>query len=269
MEKCNIIIPSLTENYVQIRKFEEIKNTTPEILNENIDKIYYAGRFPYCIWSDVPSELNYYSNEKIESILEFIKSIQSKIFYQYTNTQIETEHLYDTYSNLQISLVKDLEIYAFVEKKELAEYLKEKYPKIHLIKMAESMDINTSMKFIDYKYYLNNWEKIDKNPNEYIMQLNSNSDLNKEKRDKLSTDIINFEREIKYQNYCKIQTFEESKKNELFVSNEKLKELTQKGIKHYIIDWVLEDKYEFIESIIYYMIKPEFQDRIRLRLIKT
>ena len=105
-------------------------------------------------------------------------------------------------------------------------------------------------------------------PEKYIIYLNSYGPDKKEIADKKSKDILEFN-SINYDSYpLEIATFEESKKLADFVSVEIMEKLAFGGIKNFIIKNNKNSYYEILESFIYYLIKPEYQDKIRLELIK-
>lgn len=237
MNKINIILPTNNPLTEISKNFIKLKKTEPEYFYENIEKVSFFGCFPYCIWALAEQEKQYHSKEDIQYIVQFIVDNNSAIYLDFLNTQLKREHFYDSYSNLILSTVKEVEIHAFTSNKDLKKYINENYPYV---------DTNT----------------------EKIVQLNSYCDNCKECFEKKSNDKINFEKPQLYLCEREVNTFEESKNRDDFISNEKIKILAEQGITDFIIKEQTKDKYEFIESCLYYLIKPEYQNIVRLKVLK-
>ena len=237
MNGINIILPTSNQLNEISNNFVKLKQIEPDLFYENIEKISLFGCFPYCIWSLEQQEKKYHSKEEIQHFIQFIIDNDSEIYLEFLNTQLNKEHFYDSYSNLILSTIKEAKVHAFIENKDLKNYINEKYPYV---------DTNT----------------------EKIIHLNSYCDNCKECYEKKSNDKINFEKPQLYTCEKEVKTFEESKTKQDFVSLEKIQELSAQGFTNFIIRGQTKDKYEFIESCLYYLIKPEHQNIARLKVLK-
>lgn len=237
MDKINIILPTHNQLLEISKNFVILKKVEPELFYENIEKISLFGCFSYCIWALEQQEKQYRSKEDIQHFVQFIIDNNSAIYLDFLNTKLNKEHFYDSYSNLILSTIKEAKVYAFIANEDLKKYINEKYP-----------------------YVDTNIEK--------ITYLNSYCDNCKECYEKKSNDKINFEKPQLYLCEKEINTFEESKTKQDFISLNKIKELSAQSISDFIIREQTKDKYEFIESCLYYLIKPEYQNVARLKVLK-
>lgn len=262
MPDINIIIDSLSNNRDIIQFLISRKKEEPEIFNDNILSISVMGTFPYCIWSSLSEQKTYTAREDIENDCKLFADNKISVFYDFQNTKLNQNHFYDKYSNLILSLSRENSVYAIVADNELANYLKQNYPEIKLVTSA----IKDSGDNYDYSVvYLPDIKPT--NIEKQIVYLNSYCDKCYQCIDIESENKLNFEKIISVDCPNIKKTFEETKNNKFFVSNSKIEELLQKGIKNFIISGT-QDKYEMIESCLYYLIKPEYQNEVRLKAIK-
>ncbi len=272
MSKYNIIIPAISELMLLCSKIIEFKKDRPEIYRTKLNSIQVYGRFPYSIWSQEPSERKYTYMEDIEQNLKFLKDNNTDIYYEFSNTQLTKESVYDSFCNMELSLSENLTVFAIVYSQYLVKYVKTNYPNVKLIRPQlydkTIPDEYYDLYIINYEHYTKEKDRILMHPEKYIIYLNSYGPDKKEIADKKSKDILEFN-SINYDSYpLEIATFEESKKLADFVAVEIMEKLAFGGIKNFIIKNNRNSYYEILESFIYYLIKPEYQDKIRLELIK-
>ena len=207
----------------------DLKGKTPDILNQNIEKIGFVGNFPYCIWAKHNQTVEIYSYEKIEDELKHIADNNIMLFFEFDNTMLEEKHFYDTYMNMILKMAKDVDIYALVYNEKLSEFIKNKYEYIKTVNIRD---------LAQNSIYTTDIEKD-------IETLN-----------KLSEDVLNFEFPVnKQETYTSL-------------SLEDIEKYAQAGMKNFIIKMNTADKYEIVNSYINYLIKPEYKDEIRLKLLK-
>lgn len=237
MNNINIILPT-DNNLLKISKsFVRLKNSNPDFFNNYILNLSLLGCFPYCIWSLSEQEKSYHSKEDIEYFYEFCLNNNASIYFEFSNTKLKKEHFYDNYTNLFLSLAKEGNFNVITENKELKKFIEEKY---------ENINTNT----------------------ENVLYLNSYCENCKKCHDKRSENKLNFERSLEINCKNKITSFEESQKLKTFISLEKIIELNEIGYKDFIISAQNKDNYEFIESCLYYLIKNEYKNQVRLQILK-
>ncbi len=229
MQKYNLIFSLEETSSNIIKRILDLKEKTPDILNQNIEKIGFAGNFPYCIWAKHNKTVEIYSYEKIENELKYITDNNLMLFFEFDNTRLEEKHFYDTYMNMILKMAQNADIYALVYNEKLAEFIKNKY---EYIKTVNIKDLAKN------SIYTTDIEKD-------IETLN-----------KMSEDVLNFEFPMnKQETYTSL-------------SIEDIEKYTKEGIKNFIIKINDTDKYDMVNSYINYLIKPEYKDEVRLKLLK-
>ena len=229
MQKYNLIFSMEETSSNIIKIIFDLKGKTPDILNQNIEKIGFVGNFPYCIWAKHNQTVEIYSYEKIEDELKHIADNNIMLFFEFDNTMLEEKHFYDTYMNMILKMAKDVDIYALVYNEKLSEFIKNKYEYIKTVNIRD---------LAQNSIYTTDIEKD-------IETLN-----------KMSEDVLNFEFPMNKQETYTSLSFEDIEKH------------AQEGIKSFIIKLNTEDKYETVNNYINYLIRPEYKDEIRLKLLK-
>lgn len=272
MKKYNILIPALDELIYLGTNLIKLKEQNSEYFRENLNSIDFYGKYSYCIWSQEPSNKNFVFFNNVESNLKYAKDNNIKIYYDFSNTQLSKNSVYDSYCNMLLSLSTEVCTSAIVYSPYLIKYIKEQYPDIKLIRPElydNSISENDYDSYIlNYENYKQNPDKILEQPKKYLIYLNSYGAANKELIDRKCNDIVEFNN-INYNNYpSEVSTFEESKELSDFISVEDVEHLSDNGIENFIIRNCNYNFFEILESCIYYLIKPEYQNKIRLELIK-
>lgn len=275
MKKYRIIISNFYKNLKTIKKLIDIKKKSPQVFNENISQIILLGSFPYCLWDYTNIKKEIVKNEELEEILNFIIDNNLKLIFDFSNVRLEEKHFSDTYNNHVLNLVSDLniDISAVVYNYSLATYIKNKYPKSKLIKSDIYKDITINLPFeyclTDKITYLENEKDIIKNLNKYIIYINSFCENKYDCSYYKSNNILNFETDFNYICKNEKQTFEECKKNNLFISLEEMMELQTKKDFIFAVKSNANNPHELLECYIYYLIKPEFHNEVRLSILKN
>ncbi len=229
MQKYNLIFSLEETSSNIIKKILNLREQMPEILNENIEKIGFVGNFPYCIWAKHNQTVEIYSYEKIENELKFIADNNLMLFFEFDNTRLEEKHFNDTYMNMILKMAQDVDIYALVYNEKLSEFIKNKYEYIKTVNIRD---------LAQNSIYTTDIEKD-------IETLN-----------KMSEDVLNFEFPVnKQETYTSL-------------SLEDIEKYAQEGIKNFIIKINDTDKYDMINKYINYLIKPDYRDEVRLKLLK-
>ena len=229
MHKYNTIFKMDETSKSIIKKILVLKEQIPIILNENIEKIGLIGNFPYCIWAKHNKTVEIYSYEKIENELKYITDNNLMLFFEFDNTRLEEKHFYDTYMNMILKMAQNVDVYALVYNEKLAEFIKNKYEYIKTVNIKD----------------------LAKNS---IYTTDMEQDI--ETLNKMSDDVLNFEFPMnKQETYTSL-------------SLEDIEKYAQEGIKNFIIKVNTADKYEIVNNYINYLIKPEYKDEVRLKLLK-
>ena len=229
MQKYNLIFLMEGTSSNIIKRILDLKEQMPMIFNENIEKIGFVGNFPYCIWAKHNKTVEIFSYEIIENELKYLADNNFVLFFEFDNTMLEEKHFYDTYMNMILKMAQNVDVYALVYNEKLAEFIKNKY---EYIKTVNIKDLARN----------------------YIYTTDMEQDI--ETLNKMSEDVLNFEFPMnKQETYTSL-------------SLEDIEKYAQEGIKNFIIKINDIDKYDMVNNYINYLIKPEYKDEVRLKLLK-
>ena len=271
MEKYNLILDNTNCDFDIMWYLFRIQKYRPALLNNRIQKIAFYFMFPYSIWS-ISKNKDYFSS--YENVIKDTNKLNDNgfdIYFEFENTNIKENHFNDKYSNMVLDVVKDMPIKAVVYNKDLAEYIKKNYPNVKLVQSAFKNNINTEppfeMNIIDYNQYKNNKSVIE-DKKAYILSVNSFCKNTYFCTDYLSSSKINYE--MNKTNICinRLKTFQEMAKNELFVSLPVMNIICGEGIKNFLVRCNCDSVFERIETYLYYTIKPEYINSVRLEMLQ-
>ncbi len=264
----NIILSDFFENLQLYKQIIYNYQNRREIFYDYINQISFKGSFPYSIWDYENFNFNCTSNETIRREINYMQDNNVCLFLNCRNTKLENNHFHDNYSNMILEYAKEISCFTIVNSDNLAQYIKNNYPQISII-ADKNMEILINKELYSYKIIDKNAVKeITDNKNKYILYLNKYcpdkcSCIEEKSKDKL--------------NYCKIKSFEcrnyiklfkDSMQSNNFIDNEDIEKYIDSGFSHFIISTNKEDKYENLECILYFLIKPAYIDKFRLNLLK-
>ncbi len=272
MDKYNLIIDNNRFDMGLIWNILDIRREMPQAFYERMQKISVYFMFPYSIWSKSRTERSFIPFENIESDINRYEDNGCGMYFEFENVDVKSENFQDRYSNLVLDTVKDKNAFAVVFNNDLAAYIKEKYPQIRLvqseIKRTPYLEAPFEMGVIDYISYKNNKNKF-QNKASYILEVNSFCKNLYRCSNILSNSKLNYSIERPVNCSDKIRTFEDMKKSELFISIDEINKINDEGVENFLVKTNCEERFEVLEALLYYLIKPEYIDRIRLRLIKA
>lgn len=272
MDKYNLILDNTHCDLDMIWQILEIRREVPEAFYDRIQNLNMYFMFPYSIWSKSRTMRNYIPFENIESDTNRLEDNGCEIYFEFENVDVTRDCFLDRYSNLVLSLVQEKNVSAIVYSDELAQYIKEKYPNVKLvqseIKRKTYFEAPFEMGVIDYISYKNNKNKLPNKPS-CILAVNSFCKNSYRCTNLLSNNKLNYGIDRPINCADRLRTFSQMQKNDLFISKEEINKINDDGIQHFLIKTNCDDRFEILETYLYYMIKPEFIESARLRIIKA
>ena len=273
MKKYNIILDNRHCDFEFMWLLLEIKRNNPEFFNDSIGKLSFYFMFPYSIWSLSRSKDFFLPFENIVADTNRLEDNNCDIYLDFENTNIKEKHFSDRYSNLVLEATKNKYINAVIYSDDLAKYIKTNYSNVNLIQspIKNKMNIESpfEMNMIDYSLYCHRKDEI-KNKPSTILMVNSfcyNSYLCSSH---ISDNILNYE--IDKPNNCqnRLKTFYEMKRNKLFVPVEEMNSICNNdSIQNFFVKTNCENKFERLETYLYYIIKPQHINKVRLECLKA
>lgn len=271
MDKYNIIIDNTKFDMGLIWQLLDIKKDKPQAFYDGIQKLSFYFMFPYSIWSKSRTDRNFIPFENIESDLNRYEDNGCGIYFEFENVDVKEDAFKDRYTNLVLKTAKGKDTYAVVFNTDLAKYIKENYPDIKLVQseIQRNTMIEAPYEFnvIDYISYKNNKDKL-QNKSSYILAVNSFCKNLYRCANLLSNNKLNYNIDRPIRCADRVQSFNEMQKNELFVSVDEINKINNEGIENFFVKANSDDRFEILETYLYYLIKPEYRDSLRLGLIK-
>ena len=253
---------------------------SPEIFKENVE-IGSIHDSPACIWNG--GRLMYLPETKqgLEYCKDILNEFNIPMRFTFTNSLIEEKHTYDTYGNLILDIFNTGKNEILCNSPILEKYIRDiygdgyKYISSTTKRLTEKHE---QIAEID-KYYLTvidydfnkNFDFLKQMPNPDKCELLCNSachshcQFRKEHYENISMCQLNYD-------YDNLETCIYGKSNEMFftdlnnncISIEDIENIyLPMGFKHFKLEGRIMSPLDFIETILYYLIKEEYQQHIR------
>lgn len=256
--------------------------------NNKIASVY--GTFPCAIWNGGRNILDGFSNKKeVENIIKSYNSLGIPVRFTWTNVLLEEKHVYDTYCNMIMRVGDNGMNQVLVNTPVLEEYIRKTYPNYKIVssttkrilspeKLMEEMQKDYSLVVLDYDFNHNDKitemllpyaDRVEILVNE-TCQAHCPNRVNHYKA--ISEYQLEFDTSIRF--ICTDpapdkRTFSGCMKRPSFLSNSDVDEYAKKGFRNFKIVGRGEGNQFYMDSIIYYLVKPENRDYIRKVMMDT
>ncbi len=276
----NFGLPNLLSGFFINKLLINLQNEHSEYFRENHRISFVYGCFPYSVWT-VRRKGKYTNLKTISTIIEFYEKNNISVNLMFNNNLIKKEYLCDTFSNIVLKQCYKKNNCVFVKSKILADYIRKNYPLYNVIKIVDFNDVKQNNILIEDRYnHLLDVEKLKKQKNIYLIlnpMCSPDCNLYDFHREYTANSQIHF---IKNENnfLCPLKTdinFYDIQQNKNFISIDTIKKFPQNGRFNFMISDceifqdvnVVYNTFDIIESYIYYLIKPQYQNKIRNLLI--
>ena len=283
-DEIKFYIPDFYYKYNLNIKLIQLIKAHPEYFIDGLKIGAVYGTFPSAIWNGGRVFRGFADAENIDATIRGFNDLEVPVRFTFTNCMLEQEHVYDTYCNLIMSIANNGMNEVLVNNKYLEEYLLEKYPNFKYImsttKCERSLDaINESCK----KYHLVVPDYRDTVNDEFLFGL-----LDKDKIEILINPYCSPECKRRSEHYkvlskqqlgfSTINNFSCADEQNSFIDvltkyktvmkTNDIEKLINMGFKNFKIEGRTNHNADVIESYVYYMVQPEYKDKVRLELIK-
>ena len=284
----NFYLPDFFYKFKLNNEIVDLMQKKPEYFYEGakIGAIY--GSFPHAIWNGGRKCLGFTDFDNIESTINKFNDRGIPLRFTFTNCLIEENHLQDTYCNLIMELAHNGKNGVIVNSKLLEEYLREKYPNYHYILSTTKCERNIGVinqyckeydmvvsdyrdnRDFDFLGQIKDKSKIELLINAYC---SPNCKMRKEHYEYLSSDQLNFRRVSPMDKVFSCPTYnrgfyEALEFDTVIKNNELYSTYANLGFENFKIEGRSSSTYDVIESYVYYLVKPEYRDIVRLHLLK-
>lgn len=269
----------------------------PEYFNDEIEIASCFGCFAPALWNGGRALGGYTSREQINNTIKWFNERNVPIRFTFTNPTITEKDLKDSFCNRLCKTAENGFNELICNAPVLEEYIRKTYPKYPLIsstcKQLEEHDQLMAEFEKDYKLVVldynwnNDFERLAKIPEEYrsrceilinpycIPHCKRRGEHYKflgERQRKYAAlsngaqmEPLNGEIEFKCDNT--IYNFYQITKYSTFVPRENLDRYMELGFNNFKIEGRVINKFNVLESYIYYMVKDEYKDMVRLELL--
>ena len=286
MENKKIIfhIPGAFTFFSGVRDLGMIQKEYPEYFKENV-KIGSAYDSPMCIWNGGRYAGSVCSKQHLEQIATDLESLNIPVRFTFTNCLLEKNHTYDTWGNLFLDIFNNGKNEVICNNSYLEDYIRHKYKDNYKYISSTTKCLNSvkeQNKELNKDYYL---VVLDYNFNkqyDYLKKIK-----NKDKCELLCNPVCSphcKRRAEHYENISKCQLensvsdfiCEDSTKlfwtvkeeNPNFISNEDIRNIyLPMGFYNFKIEGRTTTVYDWIEIMLYYLIKEKHHGEVRAFLL--
>jgi len=270
--------------------FFELKKKHSDMFVENYEIGSVYGTFPGAIWNGGRNFLDGLSNKKeAEKIIKSYNDLGIPVRFTWTNVLLEEKHVYDTYCNMIMRAGDNGFNQVLVNRPVLEDYIRKNYPGYKIISSTTKriLSVDRLMDEISKDYHLvvldydfNHDEKVIEKLLPYAdrieilvnetCQAHCPNRVNHYKE--ISKYQLEFDNTIRF--LCSDprpdkRTFKATMKCPSFLTNEDVKAYSEKGFKNFKIVGRGEGRQFYMDSLMYYFVKPENRDFIQQKLIST
>ena len=278
----NFYLPGFFEFFGLNAKILDLIHFNPDYFQPDICIKGVYGSFPNMIWNGGRVYIDkQIASSEVQDCLNYYNLRDVGVYFTLTNNQLNESHLYDTYCNNILDIATNNPLNKVISQPgKLQEYLNKKYPKLNL-------DIINNICFDDLydnfilDYRDNKNEKLLEQivcPYKIILSLNTECNPNCMMRSihykNIDLATLNFDTSESNNYSCdyldrNISFYELLKNNSSTVIN--VNELYNDFYKKDFCDFKIEGRmrpiYFALESYVYYLIKPEYQNHVRYLLM--
>ena len=292
MKKIKFYIPSFYEFENLNINLINLMNEKPHYFYDNIEIGAVYGTYFGAIWNGgrvVTGSLPQNQDEwlSVKNNMSLYEERNIPIRFTWTNCLLNKTHLNDKFCNLIMKMADNNLNEVIVNSELLENYIREKYPNYKVISSTtkcltsleainNELDKNYFLTVLDYR--LNKNEEILKqieNKDKIELLINAYCPGTCKRRSehykKMSEAQLKNE-ELSFEEFpCHIlkDNFFDCLKNEMTISVEELyNKYVQMGFSHFKIEGRTNHLADVLESYLYYMVKPEYKDEVRLFLLK-
>lgn len=281
----NFYIPDFVNNAVAICLLADLMEGCPQWFYEDSRISAAYGSFGSCIWNGGRVFLARNDSRDMEKIIKSFNDRNIAVRYTFTNPLIEEKHLNDTFGNLCLELANNGMNEVIVNVPILEQYIRENYPNFRLISSTTKC-INTLdglKNELEKDYYLvvadsvwNNTDELFALENKEKIELiinhacRDNCPMRKVHYNDIGNSVLNFRSSsFVCPNKVYEATFNDLKAHKNFISIEDIHgRYKEAGFHHMKMDGRSFTPNTLVENLAYYLVKPEFQEKVKSILFK-
>lgn len=285
MDKVNFFLPDFYVNFRWITLLDDLMKQSPEFFYDDIRIGAAYGCFPGSIWNGGRVVLGSCTKADIKYVIEELNQRDIAVRFTFTNPLLENVHLFDTFCNLCMELGDNGKNEVLVNSGILEDFIRKMYPKYKILSSTTKcindfaliqrelekdyalVVLDSAMNNRDELFTLDHKEKIELIVNHYCQD---NCPRRKEHYAAVGRCQLEFS-EVDFPACGNInKDFYQIMKNRSFITAEAIYgRYKESGFYNFKLDGRGFHKYKVLESFVYYLVKPEYRDRVRLFMLKN
>lgn len=285
MNKINFFLPGFYENFRLYTFLADLMKERPELFYDNIRIGAVYGCFPGSIWNGGRVILGSCTKQEIEYAIAEYNKQDIAVRYTFTNPLLENIHLMDTFCNLCMELGNNGQNEVIVNSPLLEEFIRKMYPSYSIISSTTKclkefsaieqelekdyslVVLDSAMNNTEELFQMQHKDKIELIVNHYCMD-------NCPRREEHYKTIGRCQLEFSEPDFGRCDNinrdFYEIMSNRSFISTEDLYgRYYDAGFHNFKLDGRGFRKYKVLESLVYFLAKPECRDTVRSQLLKN
>ena len=293
MDNINFYLPDFYYNFKLNVLFIDLWHKQPQVFCPGVSIKAVYGAYPPAIWNGGRCMSGYTSYENMVNTLKAYNDEGVAVRYTYTNCLLEYEHLSDHFCNLTMKAADNGMNEVIINSELLEAYIRENYPNFNLISSTTkrlltegdiAAELQKDYSLIVLDYALNNRDKIlfsedhvvCQNAGRFELLLNAycqdDCPIRKRHYRQLSAQQLGFnEQTPDFEACCHIgeDFYSVMEKRKRFITAEDLySKYYNAGYRHFKIEGRTMKMPDILESYIYYMVQPQYRDKIRLQALR-
>lgn len=282
----NFALPGLYNLFPLNKAFISVIESNIYALKDGIKIASVYGCFPPAIWNGGRRVSGFCSVERVRQEIVFFNSKEISCRYTFTNTEITEKHLSDQYGNLLLEIANDKRNGVIVYSNVLEDYIRVNYPNYEMISSTTKCieDINEfeeecqrSYDFVVLDYNLNHDKRLESihHPEKVEILVNAYC------KDYCNERFLHYKALSESQIKCtekstfhscpfstdSFYTVMENRKS-FVTSKEIIERFYPIGIRNFKIEGRTNNVYDVLESYIYYLVRDEYKDIVRLEVLR-
>lgn len=274
-------IPNIFDFYkVNIKVIEILSDREYIVPGYHISDVH--GSFPNAIWNGGVNIVDTVLYDNIHECVDIYNNHRVSCRMTFTNSLVEEKHLDERLCNIimEAMSVTGINLVETIPGSPLSEYLEERYPNCRqvpkVVSVSNNLEIPSSMDNI--AFYTTDvpfdYESIDKELRRYIeIPLNPYCPIDCDRRAEcyLQRNIkqMTFARTIDVCKYQKNIDFVDCLSHSGFITKDMVTDLIRLGYSKFkIFPRTINNRYSLLESYIYYFVKPEYANYVRLKVLE-
>lgn len=271
----------------------------PEYFRDDLEIASCYGCFAPALWNGGRAVSGFTTNAVVDSTIREFNDRGVPLRYTFTNPTLTPADLRDQFCNRICRMAENGFNEIIVNLPFLEEYIRENYPKFPLVsstvKQIEDLDAliselqkDYSLVVLDYNWN-NDFEKLDKIPQEYRSRCEILINpyctphckrraehyiaLGQAQRESAASPLMaklhgknTLQKAMEFKCDNTSMNFYQIQKYSTFVGNEQIEKYLEMGFNNFKIEGRVLHYANVLESYIYYMVKPEYRDLVRLEI---